>query len=178
MDRMGWSDLELLSIGGYSPLSGFMDEAEYRSVVKTIRLAKTDLPWSLPITLPIDEKTAANVKIDDTVKLVYNERIYGIITVKDIYLPNKEEEAQYVYQTIDENHPGVKKLYERPNIYLGGPITLVNFPEKTNFPELYVTPRGTRNVFAENKWETIVGFQTRNPIHRAHEYIQKSALET
>ncbi|EKS54314.1 sulfate adenylyltransferase, partial [Citrobacter freundii ATCC 8090 = MTCC 1658 = NBRC 12681] len=113
----------------------------------------------------------------DTVRLVYQKEVYGLLEISDIYSPDKRQEARLVYGTDDENHPGVKKLLSRPDIYLGGPITLVKRADKGPFADYHFDPAETRAAFAEKGWKTIVGFQTRNPVHRAHEYIQKSALE-
>src|SRR5690625_2086174 len=121
---------------------------------------------------------ASSISIGETVNLVYKNTIYGVMTIEDIFIPNIAEEAKLVYQTTDSKHPGVKKLAERPNHYIGGPITLVKLPKKSNFQDYLLSPDNTREKFNQLGWETIVGFQTRNPIHRAHEYIQKSALET
>ncbi|MBY7143172.1 sulfate adenylyltransferase [Virgibacillus sp. NKC19-3] len=177
LDPIALSDLELLAIGAYSPLTGFMGKADYQSVVNNITL-KNGLPWSIPITLPIDNKKANFIDIGDTINLVQDHTVYGVMTVHEMYTPDKNEEAKQVYQTTDPNHPGVKKLLERPNIYLGGPITLVHYPQKLSFQKYNLKPAETRNMFRQLGWETIVGFQTRNPVHRAHEYIQKAALET
>jgi sulfate adenylyltransferase len=99
------------------------------------------------------------------------------LELQEKYFSDKRLEAEQVYGTTDERHPGVKKLLERPDMYLAGPITLVRRPEKDEFDEFYLDPAHTRAVFAKQGWRTIVGFQTRNPVHRAHEHIQKSALE-
>ncbi|MFC4559824.1 sulfate adenylyltransferase [Virgibacillus kekensis] len=177
LDSMALSDLELIATGAYSPLTGFMNREDYSSVVQSIRL-KNGLPWSIPITLPVDEKKADTLAIGDTVNLARDGIIVGTLTIEDIYTPNKELEAKKVYGTTDRSHPGVKKMLSRHDTYIGGPVTLVRYPEKEQFQDYFLEPKETRKTFDELGWETIVGFQTRNPVHRAHEYIQKTALET
>ncbi len=175
LDQMAMSDLELIANGAYSPLQGFMNRSDYESVMQRMRLADGTL-WSIPITLPIDESTAQKIEIGDDVKLNFQGKTYGALHVTDIYPANKQKEAAHVYGTTDRNHPGVKKLFERPAIYLAGPIALVRRPEK-EFPEYHFDPSEIREKFKQLGWKTVVGFQTRNPVHRAHEYIQKTALE-
>ncbi|MFC0470063.1 sulfate adenylyltransferase [Halalkalibacter kiskunsagensis] len=176
IDNMALSDLELIATGAYSPITGFMNQEDYLSVVKNMRLANGFI-WSLPITLPVNDFIANSLKIGDTIKLIRNNTVYGILKLEEKYTPDKEAEAKHVFQTTDSAHPGVKKLIERPNVYLGGPITLIKHQEKQNFTQFYLTPQQTREEFIKRNWKTVVGFQTRNPVHRAHEYIQKSALE-
>jgi len=103
--------------------------------------------------------------------------LYGVITVESIYKADKRHEAVKVFKTDDIEHPGVVKLFDRPDTYIGGPVQVLNRPVPEKFNEFYFTPTETRRIFAEKGWKTVVGFQTRNPVHRAHEYIQKAAME-
>ncbi|MGG1674930.1 sulfate adenylyltransferase [Neobacillus sp. NRS-1170] len=177
LDKLEISDLELISNGAYSPLEGFMGKSDYDSVVKNMRLSN-GLPWSIPITLAIDKTKAMEIKAGDRVNLVHKGTVYGVMGIEEIFFPDKKLEAEMVYRTLDLNHPGVKKLFERAEIYVGGPITLTKRPPKLMFTGYFLDPLQTRMIFQELGWKTVVGFQTRNPVHRAHEYIQKSALET
>ena len=171
------SDLELIGIGGFSPLTGFMGEADYNKVVEDTHLAN-GLVWSIPITLPVDEAKADELNVGDRVAL-YGEdgELYGVLNLEEKFSYDKEKEARNVYGTTDDNHPGVKKVYDKGSIYLAGPVYLLNRPKHDEFSDYHYDPAETRQMFADLGWETVVGFQTRNPVHRAHEYIQKSALE-
>ncbi|KKK38466.1 sulfate adenylyltransferase [Mesobacillus campisalis] len=177
LDNMEFSDLELIANGAYSPMEGFMGKEDYEAVVHGMRLS-SGLPWSLPITLAIDEQKASQLHTGETINLVYNGIVYGIMEIAEIFKPDKLIEAAKVFQTEDSSHPGVNKLFKRGPFYAGGKITLTRKPQKSMFEAYYLDPQQTRKKFRELGWNTIVGFQTRNPVHRAHEYIQKTALET
>ncbi|WP_172969046.1 sulfate adenylyltransferase [Sporolactobacillus terrae] len=178
IDQVALSDLELIASGIYSPLTGFLNEENYRSVVETMRLT-TGLAWTIPVTLPVTEDAAERVSIGEKVKLTYQGEVYGTIEITEKYHPDKENEARKVYLTNDTAHPGVKRLYERGDVYLSGPIELIKRSKRpAEFANDFLDPAETRRLFDRKGWKTIVGFQTRNPIHRAHEHIQKTALET
>ncbi len=181
LDRMGLSDLELLAVGAFSPLTGFMLKADYDRCVEEMRLTN-GLVWTIPITLAVEKDLADRIKEGQEVALCEGERVLAVMEVAEKYPYDrkvKEREAKEVYRTTDEAHPGVARLYRRGEVLLGGDIWLVDWPTaaKTEFPELRHTPAQTRRMFARRGWRSVVGFQTRNPIHRAHEYIQKTALE-
>ncbi|HEX5849444.1 MAG TPA: sulfate adenylyltransferase [Rubrobacter sp.] len=172
------SDLEMISTGVFSPLTGFMVSEDYESVVEKMRL-KNGLVWSLPITLPVSEEEAEDIRVGEEVALADGTgRVLATMIVEDRYSYDKEHEAQQVFGTTNDEHPGVAAVYRQKDVLLGGEVTLlVEDPNPKPFPEYHYTPHELRQAFAEKGWKRVVGFQTRNPVHRSHEYIQKSALE-
>lgn len=177
VDKWTLSDIDCLGVGAFSPLAGFMAEDDYLSVVETMRLTDGTV-WPLPVTLAVDAAEHADIHPGNRVLLRGEDGVdYAILSVTSRYQPDKRREAMHVFRTMDGAHPGVKKLYDKPSLYLGGPLEVLQRPKPALFAEYYLTPAETRAIFKENGWKTVVGFQTRNPVHRAHEYIQKTALE-
>ncbi len=172
------SDLEMIAVGAFSPLEGFMKKHDYTSVLRNMRLAN-GLPWTIPITLSVSEDQARGFTEDEEVALLDgDDRLLALLHLEEKYEYDKEEEAVSVYGTTDEKHPGVKNVYRSKEVLLGGPVTLISRPSKENqFTKYWRDPSQTRELFARKGWKSVVGFQTRNPVHRAHEYIQKCALQ-
>jgi sulfate adenylyltransferase len=178
LDERATSDLVMIAIGGFSPLKGFMEQGDYERVVEEMRLVN-GLPWSVPITLSVSEEVAAPLKEGSWIRLDDSTgRFIGVLELTQKYHYNKAHEAVNVYRTDDMNHPGVKVVYDRGPVNLAGPIWLLERDPHPFFPTYQIDPSASRKMFQEKGWKTIVGFQTRNPIHRAHEYITKTALET
>ena len=172
------SDLIMLAMGAFSPLQGFMGKGDYQRVVKEMRLSD-GLLWPIPITLSVSEEEAGKIKEGQKVALVNpdQDEIMASMLVEEKYPYDKRQEALQVFGTDDEQHPGVKKVYEQGEVYLGGPVKVFSeggYPER--FPE-FARPAETRAIFADRGWTTIAAFQTRNPLHRSHEYLTKIALE-
>ena len=166
------SDLDMLASGALSPLAGFMGREDYEGVVESMRLG-SGLPWALPVCLAVAEAPEGDrVTLADE-----GGRALAVLDVEDVYSYEKEREAERCFRTTDGEHPGVARLYAQHDNYLAGPVTVFERLEPS-FPELHKDPADTRGLFAERGWKRVVGFQTRNPIHRAHEYLTKCALET
>lgn len=178
LDERAFSDLVMIAIGGFSPLQGFMEQADYETVVTDMRLAN-GLPWSIPITLSVSETVAQPLREGSLVRLDDpSGRFVGVLELTQKYTYDKRREAIQVYRTDEENHPGVKVVYDQGSVNLAGPIWLLQRDPHPQFPNYQIDPAESRALFRQRGWQTVVGFQTRNPIHRAHEYIQKCALET
>ncbi|MBL8166993.1 MAG: sulfate adenylyltransferase [Acidobacteria bacterium] len=172
------ADLELIATGALSPLEGFLREADYLSVRDNLRLAN-GLVWSIPVTLSATAEERAKLTVGNDVALRTRDgRLVAVLHLAEIYTYDKQREAEAVYGTAEEKHPGVQVLYTQGEYLLGGKVTVLDHPSGQEFKQYRHTPAQTRALFAEKGWQRIVAFQTRNPVHRAHEYIQKCALET
>lgn len=170
-------DLEMLAIGAYSPLTGFMNQADYKSVVESMRLS-SGLVWSLPITLGVPAEQSKDLSEGQDIALCEADgECLAILHLEEKYTRDPAWEAREVYRTEERNHPGVDYIYRQGEVLLGGPVTVLRRPRFEPFPELHFTPAQLRQAFRERGWRRVVAFQTRNPIHRAHEYLTKCALE-
>ncbi len=172
------SDLEMLATGALSPLTGFQGERDYHAVLDDMRLAD-GLPWSIPVTLSLTDEQAHAVGGANAVALVPAEGAepLAVLRVSEIFKRDKHKESVQVYRTDEPEHPGVAAVLAAGDNCAAGTLEVIALPAHDDFANYRLTPAQTRAAFAERGWRTIVGFQTRNPIHRAHEYIQKCALE-
>jgi sulfate adenylyltransferase len=172
------SDLEMLAVGALSPLRGFVGERDYRSILETMHL-ENGLAWTIPVTLSLTDEEAKRVGGADAVALVAEEggRPLAVLEISGVFKRDREREAVAVFGTEDVEHPGVAALHKAGDFCLAGDLKVLRTPEHDDFLEYRLTPAQTRAAFFERGWRSVVGFQTRNPIHRAHEYIQKCALE-
>ena len=171
------SDLYLIAVGGLSPLTGFMGQADYESVIETMRL-ENGLPWSIPVTLPASAAEAANLQAGGRAALVLEDgSLAAVIDIAETFQRDKQREAEIVFRTTEEAHPGVAALNETGDWCVAGAIHYVYDEDITGLPDDNLTPAETRAEFEKRGWKTVVAFQTRNPIHRAHEYLQKCAME-
>lgn len=177
LDERAASDLVMIAIGGFSPISGFMGQNDYLGVVKEMRLA-SGLPWSVPVTLCVSSEIAEPLSIGSLVRLDNSDgKFIGVLQLTEKYSYDKKLEAENVYRTTEDQHPGVKVIYDQGEINLAGPVWVLEREDHPQFPKYQIDPAASRALFKERGWSTVVGFQTRNPIHRAHEYIIKCALE-
>ena len=175
-------DLIMLGIGGFTPLNGFMSQADWQGVVDNMRLQSGDntgLFWPIPITLSAPKLTADDLNQGDKVALVAQDgEIMGILTVEETYTIDKEHECQQVFTTTDSEHPGVQQVLNQGEVNIAGSVEVLSEGEfPTLYPEIYKTPAETREILDAKGWKTVAAFQTRNPMHRSHEYLAKIAIE-
>jgi sulfate adenylyltransferase len=179
LDEIEFSDLTLIANGAFSPLQGFNNRADYQGILRDSRLA-SGWVWPLPIVLSVSPEKQAEqgYRCGDPIALVTPDgQFQGIMELEEIYRRDREREAIAIFGTADRKHPGVDYLFSKGEIALGGTIKAKPV-QITQFPEYELTPLQTRAEFARRGWQSVVAFQTRNPIHRAHEYLQKVALES
>ena len=174
------SDLLLMAMGAYTPIKGFVGEADWMNICANMRL-EDDLFWPIPITLSVAKSLAKNIAIGDEVVLIDpedNDLPMAILTVTEKYLPDLEFECKHVFGTTNKAHPGVKNILMQKEVNLGGKIVVF---EEGNFPKifknLYLRPEKSRAMFQRLGWSRIAAFQTRNPMHRSHEHLVKIAME-
>jgi len=172
------SDLEMLTVGALSPLTGFLGEDDYVSVLETMHLSN-GLAWSIPVTLSLTDDDVKRIGAGSSVALLPSEGAdpIAIVDVAEVFKRDRQKEALGVFGIEDLEHPGVQALHDAGDFCLAGTVRALSLPEHDDFLSYRLTPAQTRAAFAERGWRTVVGFQTRNPIHRAHEYLQKCALE-
>lgn len=177
LDARELADLELIAIGAASPLTGFLGSADYHRVLAEMRLADGTV-WPLPFTLAVETETRASLTLNQEAALVDDAgRLWGTIAITDLYERDPLAEAQAVYGTTDAAHPGVAYLLARPRWLIGGAVHVLPLPEDLPFSRHRLTPAALREEIAARGWTRIAGFQTRNPMHRAHEHLTKLALE-
>jgi len=172
------SDLEMLATGALSPLTGFQGEDDYHAVLDTMHLAG-GLAWAIPVVLSVGDDELHRVGGAEAIALCPSEdgAPLAILRVSGQFKRDKHKEALSVYRTDDLEHPGVKAMYDGGDTCIAGTLEVISLPGHDDFANYRLTPSETRAAFRERGWKTVVGFQTRNPIHRAHEYLQKCALE-
>jgi sulfate adenylyltransferase len=172
-------DLELLSNGGFSPLKGFMNQADYESVCSSMRLTDRTV-WPMPIVLDVTEEAATKLSAGTDLALRDSEGVMlAVLHVEDVYRPDRRIEAQLVFGTTDTEHPGVAMLLERTNpVYVGGRVEAVELPHHYDFHQIRLTPAQVRDEISRHGWERVVAFQTRNPMHRAHLELTLRAAAT
>ncbi len=179
LDARAVSDLEMIATGAMSPLTGFLGRTDYLAVLESMHLGPEyrGLIWPLPIVLPVDPVVAKGLRDGQEVALQAPDgALLALLTVQEVFQRDLTHEAEAVYGTTDPTHPGVATTLAQPRAAVSGPVSIFRLPDPA-FPAYHLSPRETRAAFAARGWRTVAGFQTRNPVHRAHEYIQKCALE-
>lgn len=173
-------DLIMMGIGGFTPLEGFMTRADWEGVCNGMKMAN-GIFWPIPITLSTDQLTADSIREGAQVALIDGEtrEIMATMLVTEKYTIDKAHECIMVFKTTDQEHPGVQMVMAQGEVNLAGPVKVLSQGEfPTKYPDLFLTPTQTRELFAAEGWTTIAAFQTRNPMHRSHEYLAKIAVET
>ena len=179
LDSRAVSDVLMLGMGAYTPLDGFMGEDDWRAACVDMKLSN-GLFWPIPITLPVATDVAESIRLQEEVALLGSDgsEILAILQVRDKYRIDKALEARHVYGTTDAKHPGVAKVMGQGEVNLGGRVLVLSEGEYARrYPELYIRPIEARILFRERGWLRVAAFQTRNPMHRSHEYLVKIALE-
>lgn len=179
LDSRAVSDIFMLAMGAYTPLDGFMGQGDWRGSCVDMKLVD-GVFWPIPITLPVAKDTADSIGAEEEVALVDAEtgEILAVMEVREKYKIDKQLEAEHVYRTTDPKHPGVAKVLAQGDVNLAGPVRVLSegeYPGK--YPELYIRPAEARAMFMERGWSKVAAFQTRNPMHRSHEYLAKIAVE-
>lgn len=174
LNRREICDLESIATGVFSPLQGFNCKEDYESILEHCRL-KTGTVWTIPITLSLEEEEVKD--LGKEVLLKEKDKVLGLLEVEEVFKYDKRKEAKLIYKTEDPKHPGVAYLYSQGDYLVGGKVSLFYEPKDRRFKKYWLKPEITRRIFKEREWKTIVGFQTRNPIHRAHEFLIKTALQ-
>ncbi len=170
------SDLDMIACGALSPLEGFMGEKDYLSVIESMRLS-SGLPWTIPITLATTKEEATKYAYEKPIALMDKGTPLALLLLEEKFLAKRDLEAEKVYKTKEDAHPGVAAIKQEGNVCLAGKIEMLNRVTYSDFLDYRKDPADLRKIFEEKKWKRIVGFQTRNPIHRAHEYLTKCGLE-
>ncbi len=170
------SDLEMLTVGALSPLTGFQGEKDYQSILGAMHLSD-GLPWTIPVTLSLNDEDVKRIGGAQAVTLTGGGHSLAVLEVAEVFRRDRQKEALAVFLTEDLEHPGVRALHDAGDFCVAGDIRAIRLPDHDSFARYRLTPAETRAEFGRRGWRTVVGFQTRNPIHRAHEYLQKCALE-
>ena len=179
LDSRAVSDVLMLAMGAYTPLEGFMGYEDWRGSCVDMKLA-SGLFWPIPITLPVQRELADRIHVQDEAALIdaHSGEILAIMQVREKYAIDKALEAEYVYRTTDAQHPGVAKVLQQGEVNLAGPVMALSEGEyPARYPDLYIRPADSRALFLRKGWSRVAAFQTRNPMHRSHEYLVKIAVE-
>ena len=171
------SDLLMLGMGAYTPLKGFMNYDDWKGCCLDMHTSE-GIFWPIPITLSIEDNIAGSLNIGEKISLTSNDLIFATMKITEKYSIDKNLECLNIFRTIDDNHPGVNKVMSQGSVNLSGEVKVLNEDHYPNtYKGLYFKPNETRALFNKMGWEKVAAFQTRNPMHRSHEYLTKIALE-